>query len=115
MCVQLVFLLGFLALQAANRQANERKWGGVVVIKNIPGYPGCSLVTLEGEQPGTWRPVFLLFLTLHLLYALLLQTLSLLLRPLPAGPEFSVDPPCSHLVKLRHSWRLGSEVGENCL
>lgn len=43
--VCIVFLLGLLALQAANRQANERKWGSVVVIKNIPGYPGCSLVT----------------------------------------------------------------------
>lgn len=85
------------------------------VIKNIPGYVGCCLVS-GGRR--TRNSVSCLFLSLSLCICCALsslQTHSLLLRPLPAGPGFSVDPLCSHLVKLQHTWRLASEVGENCL
>lgn len=105
-----------LVLQVANTQANARKWWDVLLLKTYQGTLAAAL-SLEGEEPGTQYPVFSCLSFSLCIYCTLssLQTHSLLLRPLPAGPGFSVDPLCSHLVKLQHTWRLASEVAENCL
>lgn len=103
----------------------EKGRGSMVLIKRCWANLGCSNYFLR-EQPqliefsGTQAVplISLPFFSLCLCFALFpMKTCSLLLRPQPANPKFSVDLLCSHLLKLHLTWRLGSEIsmwGENC-
>lgn len=86
------------------------------VIKNIPEYAGCRLVSGGRRTRHSVSCLFLsLFLPLRLLYTLLPTDSLFASQATACWSWFSVDPLCSHLVKLQHTWRLASEVGENCL